>query len=93
VINCWLVIALPTRATGTLFCTTTVSTRREQAHAGAGKQRGRDDLGDFSVLPLFCARRNAHHPDRERYLTAMRSTTKTIDAFGGTPPSAVPDSP
>jgi hypothetical protein len=23
--NCWLVVALPTRATGTLFCTTTVS--------------------------------------------------------------------
>jgi hypothetical protein len=25
VINCWLVVALPMRATGTLFCTTTVS--------------------------------------------------------------------
>ena len=24
-INCWLVVALPMRATGTLFCTTTVN--------------------------------------------------------------------
>ena len=92
-INCWLVIALPTLSHGHAVLHHHSKRRREQARAGAGKQRGHDDRSDFWVLPLFCARRDAHHPDRERYLTAMRSTTKTIDAFGGTPPSAVPDSP
>jgi hypothetical protein len=30
--NCWLVVALPIRATGTLFCTTTVSAGERNPH-------------------------------------------------------------
>ncbi len=44
--NCWLVVALPRRATGTLFLHDHGERRREEPHAGVGNQRDGDDPGE-----------------------------------------------
>jgi hypothetical protein len=43
--NCWLVVALPMRATGKLFCTTTVS-------AGESKPMPAPDRSDTTTIHL-----------------------------------------